>query len=360
MGDEDSDDSEGEGGMGNLNRLIIRPPGHSGKAKRGHLCFDASYETGNLGRVDLISEFEYDLFIRPDTCNPRARQWFNFSVDNTKVDQQEEKSLRARYDAHHQVDESTKMVRSFPLDTGRKQMRRIDVITITNPANVESSKKQRIVFILGRINPGDSPTSFACQGKCILDFLVSNHPIAVRLRSVVTFKIIPMMNPDGVFLGNYRSNLMGFDLNRNWHQLNEWAHPSLYAFDQMVQDLDSTKAATVDFILDLHASVSLPGVFVYGNTYDDVYRYERHILFPKLLAQNTEDYIPENTMYNRDALKVGTARRHFYSKLKGPTNCYTVEISFYGYQKKDTFNYKVYTEESCILYKCVLGISLFQ
>lgn len=45
-------------------------------------------------------------------------------------------------------------------------MRRIDVITITNPANVESSKKQRIVFILGRINPGDSPTSFACQGKC--------------------------------------------------------------------------------------------------------------------------------------------------------------------------------------------------
>ncbi|KAK6618515.1 hypothetical protein RUM43_013708 [Polyplax serrata] len=253
MGDEDSDDSEGEGGMGNLNRLIIRPPGHSGKAKRGHLCFDASYETGNLGRVDLISEFEYDLFIRPDTCNPRARQWFNFSVDNTKVDQrvifniQEEKSLRARYDAHHQVDESTKMVRSFPLDTGRKvqselmwckqripkkyvyyykspehngqnvlsichgfdreediyqfafsfpfsyskcqahlkqmeqkqfpffkrellaksiQMRRIDVITITNPANVESSKKQRIVFILGRINPGDSPTSFACQGKC--------------------------------------------------------------------------------------------------------------------------------------------------------------------------------------------------
>ncbi|KAK6618514.1 hypothetical protein RUM43_013707 [Polyplax serrata] len=102
---------------------------------------------------------------------------------------------------------------------------------------------------------------------------------------------------------------MGFDLNRNWHQLNEWAHPSLYAFDQMVQDLDSTKAATVDFILDLHASVSLPGVFVYGNTYDDVYRYERHILFPKLLAQNTEDYLPENTMYNRDALKVGTARR---------------------------------------------------
>ena len=26
---------------------------------------------GNLGKVDYISDYEYDLFIRPDTCNPR-------------------------------------------------------------------------------------------------------------------------------------------------------------------------------------------------------------------------------------------------------------------------------------------------
>ena len=67
----------------------MRPPGHSGKAKKGHLCFDAIYETGdrgstnksnlvylcsgNLGRVDFINDYEYDLFVRPDTCNPRYR-----------------------------------------------------------------------------------------------------------------------------------------------------------------------------------------------------------------------------------------------------------------------------------------------
>ena len=38
--------------------------------------------TGNLGRVDYISEFEFDLFVRPDTCNPRFRVWFNFTVEN--------------------------------------------------------------------------------------------------------------------------------------------------------------------------------------------------------------------------------------------------------------------------------------
>lgn len=83
----ESDDSDGEGGLGNVSRVIIRPPGHSGKAKRGHLCFDAAFETGNLGRADLVGEFEYDLFLRPDTCNPRYRFWFNFTVDNVKQDQ---------------------------------------------------------------------------------------------------------------------------------------------------------------------------------------------------------------------------------------------------------------------------------
>ena len=44
----DSDDSENEGCLGSVTRAVMRPPGCSGKAKRGHLCFDASYETGML------------------------------------------------------------------------------------------------------------------------------------------------------------------------------------------------------------------------------------------------------------------------------------------------------------------------
>ena len=42
---------------------------------------------GNLGRVDYISYFEYDLFIRPDTCNPRFRVWFYFTVENVAAGQ---------------------------------------------------------------------------------------------------------------------------------------------------------------------------------------------------------------------------------------------------------------------------------
>uniref|UniRef100_A0A8C5F102 Cytosolic carboxypeptidase N-terminal domain-containing protein n=1 Tax=Gopherus evgoodei TaxID=1825980 RepID=A0A8C5F102_9SAUR len=72
---------------GNLSKYVVLPAGYYGQPKKGHLIFDACFESGNLGRVDHITEFEYDLFIRPDTCNPRFRVWFNFTVENVKESQ---------------------------------------------------------------------------------------------------------------------------------------------------------------------------------------------------------------------------------------------------------------------------------
>lgn len=106
-----------------------------------------------------------------------------------------------------------------------------------------------------------------------------------------------MMNPDGVFLGNYRSNAMGSDLNRSWHISNPWCHPTIKAVLALITSLDKSQVIIVsynthqtyanaylsriinvfqdlqiDFILDIHASTNLNGCFIYGNTYNDVYR----------------------------------------------------------------------------------------
>uniref|UniRef100_A0A8D1A3S3 Cytosolic carboxypeptidase N-terminal domain-containing protein n=1 Tax=Sus scrofa TaxID=9823 RepID=A0A8D1A3S3_PIG len=72
---------------GNVSKYMVLPAGYCGQPRKGHLIFDACFESGNLGRVDQVSEFEYDLFIRPDTCNPRFRVWFNFTVENVKESQ---------------------------------------------------------------------------------------------------------------------------------------------------------------------------------------------------------------------------------------------------------------------------------
>jgi len=48
----------------------------------------------------------------------------------------------------------------------------------------------------------------------ILDYLVSDEEEARYLRNNFVFKIVPMLNPDGVIIGNYRCSLSGQDLNR--------------------------------------------------------------------------------------------------------------------------------------------------
>lgn len=58
------------------------------------------------------------------------------------------------------------------------------------------------IFITARVHPGEPQASWVCQG--IIQFLVSDDPVAIELRKNFVFKIIPMLNPDGVIYGNYR------------------------------------------------------------------------------------------------------------------------------------------------------------
>jgi murein tripeptide amidase MpaA len=48
----------------------------------------------------------------------------------------------------------------------------------------------------------------------LIDYLIGDDENAKFLRETFVFKIVPMQNPDGVIVGNYRCSLMGTDLNR--------------------------------------------------------------------------------------------------------------------------------------------------
>jgi hypothetical protein len=48
------------------------------------------------------------------------------------------------------------------------------------------------------------------------------------LRENFVFKIVPMLNIDGVIIGNYRCNLSGADLNRQWIEPSKKSHPTIY------------------------------------------------------------------------------------------------------------------------------------
>lgn len=48
------------------------------------------------------------------------------------------------------------------------------------------------------------------------------------LRSRFIFKLIPMLNPDGVIVGNYRTSLTGVDLNRVYKSPPSHLFPTVY------------------------------------------------------------------------------------------------------------------------------------
>jgi murein tripeptide amidase MpaA len=72
--------------------------------------------------------------------------------------------------------------------------------------------------------------------KGIIEYLAqSNTDEALQLRSSFVFKIVPMINVDGVIFGNYRCSLSGFDLNRVWKKPDEKLFPEVYSIKRMVE-----------------------------------------------------------------------------------------------------------------------------
>lgn len=61
---------------------------------------------------------------------------------------------------------------------------------------------KRCVVISARVHPGETPASWMMRG--MLDFITGDSAEARLLRSLFVFKIVPMLNPDGVAFGNNR------------------------------------------------------------------------------------------------------------------------------------------------------------
>lgn len=92
----------------------------------------------------------------------------------------------------------------------------------------------QVVFVSARVHPGETPSSFVFNG--LLNFLLNrDDPIASALRKHYVFKMIPMLNPDGVSRGHYRMDTRGVNLNRVYLNPSPTDHPTIFAARSLIK-----------------------------------------------------------------------------------------------------------------------------
>lgn len=123
-----------------------------------------------------------------------------------------------------------------------------------------------------------------------MDFITSDSLVAKKLRHKFIFKLIPMLNPDGVVVGNTRSSLTGKDLNRQYRTVIRETYPSIWYTKTMIKRL--TEECGVVMYCDMHAHSRKHNIFIYGcenKRVPDKKLSEQ--VFPLMLHKNVADKV---------------------------------------------------------------------
>uniref|UniRef100_A0A8C5WI56 Cytosolic carboxypeptidase 2 n=1 Tax=Leptobrachium leishanense TaxID=445787 RepID=A0A8C5WI56_9ANUR len=201
------------------------------------------------------------------------------------------------------------------------------LLTITSPSSkLNTATKKKAVVVTARVHPGESNGSWMMKG--FLDFLLSSSPDAELLRDTFIFKVVPMLNPDGVIVGNYRCSLTGRDLNRNYRSMLKDSFPCIWHAQTMIKRLVAEREVLL--YCDFHGHSRKSNVFMYGcnnKGSSDTKLHER--VFPLMLSKNApEKFYFKGCKFKVQKSKEGTGRIVMWRK--GIMNSYTMESTFGG------------------------------
>uniref|UniRef100_A0A1I8FJT3 Peptidase_M14 domain-containing protein n=1 Tax=Macrostomum lignano TaxID=282301 RepID=A0A1I8FJT3_9PLAT len=183
--------------------------------------------------------------------------------------------------------------------------------------------------VTSRVHPGESNASWMMKG--FLDHLTGQHPDACLLRDCFTFKVVPMINPDGVIVGNYRCSLAGRDLNRNYRSPLRDSFPAVCAIVDLVSRLQA-RGVRVALYCDLHGHSRRQNVFMYGcapTSHCQCPSACPSAVFPAMMSRNAPDKFEQDSCkFRMQKSKEGTGRIVMYRL--GIRCAYTMEATFCG------------------------------
>jgi len=215
-----------------------------------------------------------------------------------------------------------------------------------------SSGSKKKVGVTARVHPGETVGSFMVEG--LLRFLVSAHPAAAYLRRACDFYVVPMLNPDGVVMGNTRTGLVGVDLNRKWDQPDPTLHPVISAAKELL-------SGSTCFI-DLHGHSKKDFCFMYGNSFSrQDERFWASRFLPICMAKLTAHFSYPFCYFFNSQSHDKAARTVMFSE-KRVLHSFTLEASFNGScsgEKKTEFDPTVLREIGCKLGESIYGLMAY-
>jgi hypothetical protein len=221
--------------------------------------------------------------------------------------------------------------------------RRVDLITISSPDGASENEREpllsglfpetkrvgdrppvfrekEVVFVSARVHPGEVPAQHTFKG--IFNLLMDPNDLrAKELRARYVFKLMPMLNPDGVLLafgycwfvccrflrlicctgvyrGHFRMDQLGQNLNRYYINSDAMLQPSVFAAKSLTDYYAAQNKLSV--YLDFHAHASKRGCFIYGNVLDSAEDQIQNQLYCKLIALNSAHFDYEGCLFSKD------------------------------------------------------------
>lgn len=175
----------------------------------------------------------------------------------------------------------------------------------------KAKNNKPLVVLLGRQHPPEVTGAMAMFS--FVDTLLQESEQAKKFRDEINLLIVPNINPDGVAMGNWRHNVAGVDLNRDW---GPFSQPETRQINQYIEHFAEDK--TLWMVIDFHS------------TWRDIFyiqKPEQPTRFPELV----ESWMAAMKKANSPIIfepKPGhspdnpTSKTYFYQKYQIPTITY--------------------------------------
>jgi len=250
----------------------------------------------------------------------------------------------------------------FP--THPPQLKEPPLLTNRNVHRPYVFRNKGYILLSARIHAAESPANFLLQGF-LLGLLKQNDPVSQALLQNFVFVIVPMLNPDGVWRGHYRTDLKGRDMNRAYDKALTMPgeYPGPHALMQLAKSLSTNKRLVM--YIDFHAHSNIDSGFIIAPHHQDPQTMSEMRLFSRMMdiySQsfdfNSCDFGNPQDLQNPDVQGIA---KNAIRNLTGIVHSYTFE-SGYHRTTKDPFRYSPQHNVEQILTKSVpkrIGVSEF-